>query len=147
MGILPRPYRQSISESDIMSDDVLRHLRLGFIRLHVLYHADKEPICGVELIEELRHHGYEIGPGTLYPVLHQIEEAGLLSSVDEVVEGKRRKNVRITPPASGYWPRPARNLRSWRPKSWMARMPANEGNEMLKRLVSSHAPPPSFWCA
>lgn len=80
-----------------MSDDVLRHLRLGFIRLHVLYHADKEPICGIELIEELRHHGYEIGPGTLYPVLHQLEDAGLLKSIDEVVGGKRRKNVRITP--------------------------------------------------
>jgi DNA-binding PadR family transcriptional regulator len=79
-----------------MSDDVLRHLQLGFIRLHVLYHADKEPICGVELIEELRHHGYRIGPGTLYPVLHQLENAGLLKSVEQIVDGKRRKNVRIT---------------------------------------------------
>lgn len=79
-----------------MSDDVLRHLKLGFIRLHVLYHADKEPICGVELIEELQRHGYEIGPGTLYPVLHQLESAGLLRSLEQVVDGKRRKNVRIT---------------------------------------------------
>ena len=82
-----------------MSDDVLRHLQLGFIRLHVLYHADKEPICGVELLDELRHHGYTIGPGTLYPVLHQLEEAGLVRSAEQVVSGKRRKNVRIT--ASG----------------------------------------------
>lgn len=79
-----------------MSNDVLRHLRLGFIRLHVLYHADKEPICGVELIEELQRHGYEIGPGTLYPVLHQLEDAGLIKSSEEIVSGKRRKNVRIT---------------------------------------------------
>jgi DNA-binding PadR family transcriptional regulator len=79
-----------------MTDDVLRHLKLGFIRLHVLYHADQEPICGVELIEELQHHGYVIGPGTLYPVLHQLEDAGLLKAMDEVVGGKRRKNVRIT---------------------------------------------------
>ncbi len=79
-----------------MTNDVLRHLRLGFIRLHVLYHADKEPICGVELIEELQHHGYDIGPGTLYPVLHQLEDAGLLKSNEEVVGGKQRKNVRIT---------------------------------------------------
>jgi DNA-binding PadR family transcriptional regulator len=80
-----------------MNDEVLRHLLLGFIRLHVLYHADKEPICGVELIEELQRHGYEIGPGTLYPVLHQLEDGGFLTSADEVVNGKRRKNVRITP--------------------------------------------------
>jgi hypothetical protein len=46
--------------SVIMADDVLRHLFLGFIRLHVLYHADKEPICGVELMEELCNHGYEV---------------------------------------------------------------------------------------
>ena len=79
-----------------MPDDVLRHLFLGFIRLHVLYHADKEPICGVELIDELRHHGYNVGPGTLYPLLHQLQEAGHVTSGDEIVAGKRRKNLRIT---------------------------------------------------
>jgi DNA-binding PadR family transcriptional regulator len=79
-----------------MADDVLRHLFLGFIRLHVLYHADKEPICGVELIEELRRHGYDVGPGTLYPLLHQLQAAGHLTSADEVIAGKRRKNLRIT---------------------------------------------------
>jgi len=80
-----------------MSDNVLRHLYLGFIRLHVLYHADKEPICGVELMEELQHHGYDVGPGTLYPMLHQMQEAGLLRCEEKVVSGKRRNNVRSTP--------------------------------------------------
>lgn len=79
-----------------MADDVLRHLYLGFIRLHILYHAAKEPICGMELMEELQHHGYDVGPGTTYPVLHQMEAAGLLTSTNDVVEGKRRKNVRAT---------------------------------------------------
>ncbi len=79
-----------------MSDDVLRHLFLGFIRLHVLYHAGKETICGAELMEELEHHGYEIGPGTLYPMLNQMVKAGLLTREDEVVDGKRRKNLKIT---------------------------------------------------
>ena len=79
-----------------MSDDVLRHMFLGFMRLHVLYHAEKEPICGVEIMEELRHHGYDIGPGTLYPMLHQMQQSGLLKSEDEVVDGKRRKNLRLT---------------------------------------------------
>jgi DNA-binding PadR family transcriptional regulator len=80
-----------------MDEDVLRHLFLGFIRLHVLYHAGKEPICGAELMEELQHHGYDIGPGTLYPMLHQMQERGLLTSADEVVDGKRRKNLTVTP--------------------------------------------------
>ena len=80
-----------------MADEVLRHLFLGFIRLHVLYHAGKEPICGAEMMEELQHHVYDIGPGTLYPMLHQMQENGLLTSEDEVVDGKRRKNLSITP--------------------------------------------------
>ena len=80
-----------------MATDVLRHLFTGFVRLHILYHADKEPICGVEIMEELRHHGYKIGPGTLYPVLHELEEAGYLRAADHVVGGKRRKNLRTTP--------------------------------------------------
>lgn len=79
-----------------MTNDVLRHLFLGFIRLHVLYHADKEPICGVELMEELRNHGYEVGPGTMYPMLSQMETAGILTCTEEVVHGKRRKNFRAT---------------------------------------------------
>jgi len=79
-----------------MSEDVLRHLFLGFMRLHVLYHAGKEPICGAELMEELRHHGYDIGPGTLYPMLHQMQKGGLLTTEDEIVDGKRRKNLRLT---------------------------------------------------
>lgn len=79
-----------------MKEDVLRHLSLGFIRLHILYHADKEAICGIELIEELRHHGYRVGPGTMYPMLHELESAGLLKSVGQVVDGKRRRNVQIT---------------------------------------------------
>ena len=79
-----------------MESDVLRHLLLGFIRLHVLYHAGKEPICGVELMEELRNHGYDVGPGTIYPMLHQMETDGLLVCADEILNGKRRRNFRAT---------------------------------------------------
>jgi DNA-binding PadR family transcriptional regulator len=79
-----------------MALDFLRPLYRGFIRLHILYHAGKEPICGTELMEELREHGYEIGPGTLYPMLHQMQAAGLLASSHQIVDGKRRKNVRST---------------------------------------------------
>jgi len=79
-----------------MTDGILRHLFTGFVRLHVLYHADKEPICGVEIMEELESHGYEIGPGTLYPMLRHLEEQGYLSCAVAVFAGKRRKNYRIT---------------------------------------------------
>ncbi len=79
-----------------MADSVLRHLFTGFVRLHILHHAGEEPICGVEIMAELRRHGYRLGPGTLYPVLHQLEGAGYLLSEEAVVAGKRRKNFRIT---------------------------------------------------
>jgi DNA-binding PadR family transcriptional regulator len=79
-----------------MADEVLRHLYTGFLRLHVLYHADCEEICGTEMMVELRSHGYRIGPGTLYPLLHDLEERGYLKAREVVVEGKRRRNLRIT---------------------------------------------------
>lgn len=77
-------------------DELIRHFFGGFVRLHILYHAEKEAICGVEMIEELQRHGYKLSPGTLYPILHHLEEAGYLSCEDAVVSGKRRKNYRIT---------------------------------------------------
>jgi DNA-binding PadR family transcriptional regulator len=69
---------------------------LGFIRLHILYHANNELICGTELMEELGRHGYDVGPGTIYPILHQMEKAGLIVANGEVLNGKRRKNFRAT---------------------------------------------------
>lgn len=52
----------------------------GLIRLHVLHHAARGPVFGLWLIEELRHHGYRVGPGKLYPLLHSLERRGLLRS-------------------------------------------------------------------
>jgi DNA-binding PadR family transcriptional regulator len=52
----------------------------GLIRLHILHHASKAPVFGLWLIEELRRHGYRVGPGTLYPILHSLEARGLLRS-------------------------------------------------------------------
>jgi DNA-binding PadR family transcriptional regulator len=69
---------------------------LGFIKLHILYHACREPVYGLWLIEELARHGYELSAGTLYPTLHGLEEEGLLVSERRVVEGKMRKYYRLT---------------------------------------------------
>jgi PadR family transcriptional regulator PadR len=76
--------------------DVLRQLRAGFTRLHVLHHAEKDKLCGVEMMEELRRHGYKIGPGTFYPMLHDLESEGFIRFEVVVVGGKRRKNFTIT---------------------------------------------------
>jgi PadR family transcriptional regulator, regulatory protein PadR len=78
-------------------NDLLTKIFLGgFVRLHVLYHAVKEPIFGVEMMEELGRHGYDVGAGTLYPMLHQLEKAGYLTSTTEVVACKQRKYYRAT---------------------------------------------------
>lgn len=80
-----------------MSDLLTKMFFGGFVRLHVLYHATKESIFGVEMMKELARHGYEVGPGTLYPLLHQLVEAGFLTSSTKVVAGKQRKYYRATP--------------------------------------------------
>ena len=68
----------------------------GFIKLHILHHAAKEPVYGVWIIEELDRHGYKLSPGTLYPILHSLEEEQLLTARSKTVEGKIRKYYEIT---------------------------------------------------
>ena len=81
-----------------MADNAItRHFFNGFIRLHVLYHAAKEPTYGAEITEELIRHGYRTGSGTLYPTLHLLEQLGYLRSRMELVNGRRRKYYRATP--------------------------------------------------
>ncbi|MDD5556877.1 MAG: PadR family transcriptional regulator [bacterium] len=69
---------------------------IGFIRIHILYHASKEEVFGVALIRELARHGYHTSPGTLYPILHRLRGDGYLSSRAMVVNGKMRRYYRIT---------------------------------------------------
>ncbi len=75
---------------------MIRDFFLGFIKIHILHHAALEPIYGVALIEELGRHGYEVGPGTLYPILHGLEAEGLLKREDRIVAGHRRKYYTAT---------------------------------------------------
>lgn len=73
-----------------------RELFVGLIRIHVLVHATQEPIFGLAMMEELKHHGYRIGPGTLYPLLHGLERSGLLRSELKNVAGHRRRLYKLT---------------------------------------------------
>jgi PadR family transcriptional regulator, regulatory protein PadR len=78
------------------SDNVTRNFFLGFIRMHILYHASIEPIFGLDMIRELATHGYSLSPGTLYPILHGLEQDGFLESQKQVVGGKVRKYYNAT---------------------------------------------------
>jgi len=84
------------ASAGLASRRLARDVLLGFMRVHILHHAAKEPIFGLEMIEELRRHGYAISPGTLYPMLHALEEAGALRSNPVVVAGKGRRYYRTT---------------------------------------------------
>lgn len=62
---------------------VHRELYSGLMRLHILHHACHGQIFGLEMIEELGRHGYKLSPGTLYPLLHSLEDRGLLASKEK----------------------------------------------------------------
>jgi PadR family transcriptional regulator len=68
----------------------------GFIKLHVLHHASEQPVYGLWLIEELAEHGYRVSPGTLYPLLHSLEQSEMLKSYNEISSGKVRRYYTIT---------------------------------------------------
>lgn len=78
-------------------DKLSRSLFVGFIRIHILYHASKEPVFGgMDMIKELARHGYQLGPGALYATLHRMERERLLRSEKAATDGRRRKYYRIT---------------------------------------------------
>ena len=81
-------------EPNAMSVPDYRDLYSGLIRLHVLHHAAREPIFGLGMLEELGRHGYQVSPGTLYPILHSLEEKGYLRSKEER-QGKSRRQIYV----------------------------------------------------
>lgn len=68
----------------------------GLIRLHILHHAVEGEFFGNWMLEELRGHGYRIGPGTLYPMLHALERKGYLRSRTEGNGRRARRHYRAT---------------------------------------------------
>jgi len=78
---------QSPKDQDLLS---------GLIRIHILYHACKEPIFGLGMIEELQRHGYKLSAGTLYPMLHGLESRGLLRSKKIRLGRRSRRMYRAT---------------------------------------------------
>jgi len=75
---------------------ITRRFFLGFIKIHILYHAKVNPIFGVELMKELKRHGYQVSPGLVYPMLHSLEKDRYLKRENRIVEGKVRKYYVLT---------------------------------------------------
>ncbi len=77
--------------------DVEREFLLAFWKVHILHHAGEEPVVAQWIMRELRRHGYEVSPGTLYPLLARMEERGWLRSKSDPRGGPRaRKEYTLT---------------------------------------------------
>jgi len=79
-----------------MPDVMIHEFLLGFIKIYILQHAEREIVCSKEIHEQLARYGYEISYGTLYNTFHGLEEKGYLLHEDRNVKGKIRKYYRIT---------------------------------------------------
>lgn len=76
--------------------DLEREFLRGVVPVHVLHHAAREPVHGAWMASELARHGYAISPGTLYPLLHRMQRAGLLDSTNRKVDGRVLRSYRAT---------------------------------------------------
>ncbi len=77
--------------------EVSREILLAFWKVHILHHASEEPLHGQWMLKELQHHGYEISPGTLYPLLARMERLGWLKCKSARRAGPRaRKDYTLT---------------------------------------------------
>jgi PadR family transcriptional regulator PadR len=68
-------------------------LLLGTLDLLILKALSLEPLHGLGVsrrIEQITGGAYAIGPGSLFPALHRLEERGLLAGTLGASENKRR---------------------------------------------------------
>jgi PadR family transcriptional regulator PadR len=74
-----------------------REILLAFWKVHILHHAAEQPIVGNWMLKELRHHGYDASPGTLYPLLNRMAEYGWLSVTTRGKGPRAIREYRLTP--------------------------------------------------
>jgi PadR family transcriptional regulator, regulatory protein PadR len=68
-----------------------REILLGLWKCHILHHADEGPVVGHWMLQELRRHGYDVSPGTLYPLLKRMEQNGWLRCEVDADAGPRAR--------------------------------------------------------
>ncbi|MGL5381618.1 PadR family transcriptional regulator [Clostridium sp.] len=79
-----------------MKDHIIRKIFNGLIYIHILHHGNEEPFYGSWMIGELKEHGYNVSPGTLYPVLKSMVDEELIEKEERNVNGKIRKYYKTT---------------------------------------------------
>lgn len=71
----------------------------GSTSMLLLKLLEEKDLYGYEMIESLRarsNNVFELKAGTLYPLLHSLEEKGFLTSYEKEIGGKIRKYYSIT---------------------------------------------------
>jgi DNA-binding PadR family transcriptional regulator len=69
---------------------------VDLLLMGVLRHG---PAHGYAIIATLRERSegeFDLAEGTIYPALHRLEQAGLVSSSVEVAQGRRRRTYALT---------------------------------------------------
>lgn len=77
-----------------------RSLVSGSMGMLILRLLSEKDMYGYEMIDTLKKRSenvFELKAGTLYPLLHGLEEKKFLNSYEQEVLGKVRKYYRITP--------------------------------------------------
>lgn len=69
----------------------------GLVKLIVLHQANLGPVYGGRLIKYFRSLGYNLSPGSLYPLLHSLEKANLMHCRIRIFRGRARKYYELTP--------------------------------------------------
>jgi PadR family transcriptional regulator PadR len=99
-----------VSDPQDYTSTIRRSIINGTIKLFILQRAQNEPIYGGALTKALRKFGYTMSPGTLYPLLHSLEQAKLLRSRTTTVQGRVRRYYDITPFGRGCYAEARRTL-------------------------------------
>ncbi len=76
-----------------------KELLKGSFDLVVLAALKEEALYGYEIakrIKKLSRDAFDMGEGTLYPLLHKLEQKKLLQSYWQEVDGRRRKYYELT---------------------------------------------------
>ena len=75
---------------------LFRSFLRGMIELFVLQRAGQEAVYGGALSKTLHNLGYDISPGSLYPLLHNLEKKRLLRCRIHEIGGRVRKYYELT---------------------------------------------------
>ena len=99
-----------------------KSLVLGSTTMLVLKLLEEKDMYGYEMIDILRGKSknvFELKAGTLYPLLHGLEEKGFVESYEKEAVGKIRKYYHITRSGKKELKRSQKNGKSIQKRFWM----------------------------